>query len=178
MSEWVGQARVFSGGDPAYQYICAWIAFNCYYASVTMANIRWISSSYSKHVTINRHARTHIPEWVQLDFLKKKSPFGRMVEEVKNRNSTLFKETRLEIPVQNLLTQEWIPSESSRDTPIMEMGHEDLLDVLYVIRNNLFHGGKERRMGSRDMNLCRQAATFLVPFDEFALGELRTANTF
>jgi hypothetical protein len=162
MERWVKSARDIRGHDDVFSFICAWIAFNYYYGIVTTENNKRIRRKFG----IGEDE--FIPDWLQIQYLLNDTVFPKIVSEFQMQNE---KELAIiiELPITNVSspTKKDHPPSRTTDTPLIDLTPAELIDAIYAIRNNLFHGGKDPRWVPRDMRLCEQANTFLVPFVEY-----------
>ena len=87
----------------------------------------------------------------------------------------------IELPVINLLSKQCIPdSIERRKYGLHELQTAQIFEVIYQIRNNLFHGGKDPFGDERDKELSRFGSEFMLRFVSNLLlhtcGEVRNFN--
>lgn len=86
----------------------------------------------------------------------------------------------MDLPVTDMLNEDKKVPKGKKGTIKLESLNEDeIFQVIYQIRNNLFHGSKNPEKNSRDKELAEAACEFMIPFlidlIENTYGEVKNA---
>jgi hypothetical protein len=158
MKRWLSFAIDNQKDDPVFSFIASWIGFNYYYASFPVED-RWVEfEKWCKAKERDYDATT-----TQLDFLIQREEFTTFFREF--RENKIFNES-IDVPVRNTVIGGFIPPKPRTQKKLWkELTEEEILiDVLYRIRNNLFHGQKDPEKNKRDKEVCIAACNFMIPF--------------
>ena len=137
MEGWVLRALEQLDVDGVLSFICAWIAFNYYYGMVTTENSQRIRK---KHKIREDEL---IPDSLQIEYLLQRTNFPKIVSEFQMQNEKEL-ETIIDLPITNVSTNRDHPSSRTTSASLNELTPDEVIDSIYTIRNNLFHGGKIR----------------------------------
>jgi hypothetical protein len=143
VEHWIKRAE--SEHDYANKYISIWIAFNHYYAT------HWLhhrSEEISRRVSCGQ--KIHIKDKKAMDLLVSTSISSRIYSTLFRTNDNIS----VMLPINNDISNEKVPSDVSGKTSIKDITISQCFDILYQIRNNLFHGRKDPTKIKRDIELC------------------------
>jgi hypothetical protein len=154
--DWLDMAAERQKNDQIFSFIAAWIAFNFYYASYS-SNNHYLE--FEKWRDQNGKDFGDRSQWLFLinhdEFAKKFSPIFR--------KHKVLQET-IDLPIYKMITKGAVPSNTKpRPYKWQELSDEDIFEVLYQVRNNLFHGEKHID-DPRDRKILEAACNFMIPF--------------
>ena len=159
--------------QPIQAFICAWIAFNYYYA-LFWTNLRRQLGREGKRIRFpylfghgyHKDIAGYVQDQVPIATFINRGSHNPAFDSFWKSFVALKADSlvhRIELPITHLATDESVPDSKPREVRLIDLEIEPLFRVLVTIRNNLFHGGK-RFTGRRDVEVCRCAAEFMVPF--------------
>jgi hypothetical protein len=153
---WLKKAHDCGEHDSIGAFISAWISFNHYYSTFAFENINqfrdWTRQNYG-----GRQG-----DKAELLFLVHSRGFTEFFADYKQRYPQRLN-SAIVLPVTNMLKDSPVPKNVRGECKLSDLRNEDLFEVVYQIRNNLFHGSKDPMKVQRDLALCKTAAEFMVP---------------
>lgn len=159
---WLENARRFLETDPVYAFVSAWIVFNYYYGTFSGVDsksfIEWARQNASGSDGDKAQWRYLVSQPALKTILVKYFAEGSGHPEI-----------TLDLPVINMRNGRRVPEDVSGCIRICALSPEQLFGTLYQIRNNLLHGMKDPAKDTRDLDLSKRAAEFLVPFCFFLI---------
>ena len=148
---WIINAKDKQGSDPAYSFIAAWISFNHFYGTFASSN-RAGFLAWSKNNSGDK---------AQLTYLITRKEFADFFSMFKAEQKELF-EIEVNLPVINLLNGQGIPDGIKGKYKLADLQVEQIFQVIYQIRNNLFHGNKDPFANERDKVLSQFGSHFML----------------
>ena len=162
METWIGEAHArWKNKDTVFSLMASWIAFNCYFGSYCEEN-NWVGFKRS----CDNSGRDLDASRSRLDFLIEQEDFKSFFKSFSQEK--VFEESiRLPIVRQDPdgKIRKKVPSDLEAGTyQWKNLTHRQTFDVLYQIRNNLFHGQKDHAHTGRDHEVIEAACSFMIPF--------------
>ena len=129
------------------KFISVWIAFNHYYATY------YVDVKYEEiEQRRAENKKISIPDKAGI-FLLTENPI------VQNTYQKINEQLKINItlPVVDDITGKKVPEDKADEMELASLTINEFLDVIYQIRNNLFHGRKDPGKSERDRILCEIA---------------------
>ena len=157
LSDWLAAAENKKESDPIFAFISTWISFNYYYATFALAN----NNAFERWANANRSGnKGDRSQWL---FLINCSDFLTFFGVFKSKYADLFTMS-VKLPIQNMFYRDKkIPDGVSGITQLRSLTTAQIFEVIYQIRNNLFHGSKNPFKDRRDRKLTTFSVNFLFP---------------
>jgi hypothetical protein len=150
MRRWVENSKDKQATDPVFAFISAWIGFNYFYYT--------FASTHGENTGRDRD---------MLFFLIDHRDFATFFSEYRERNRAAF-EAVVDLPIVNLLNGKRVPADVAGPVKLENLNNKKIFQIVYQIRNNLFHGRKDPKKNARDRELSEFACELMTPF----LGDL------
>lgn len=155
---WLTRAKEEIDYYPPFAFISSWIAFNHYYATFTKKHL----SDYKTYVRSKFGRRGgDKAEW---NFLINHSFFSTFYGNYCRNNTELLTSIKIQLPVKNVMMGRDVPNGVHGEKSLFDLTPQQTFEVIYQIRNNLFHGVKDPDKVLRDEVLTLAGAQFLIPF--------------
>ena len=161
MKYWINQAEEKQATEPIYSFILIWIGFNYYYGTFVVDYerefISWANTNFSGSKG----------DKAQLFFLVNQDCFSILYSKFKEQSPRSL-DIEIKLPIINMIDKtKKVPSNYEGLHNLKTLSIEDIFNIVYQIRNNLFHGSKNIDKSKRDKELSKQAAKFMIPFLNF-----------
>jgi hypothetical protein len=166
LCRWIKTAEDNGTGDPVYSFIAAWIGFNYYYSTFAFAEDK---KDEGFKIWSNSNFHGSKGDKAQWSFLIQHSSFESFFNNFKKQNKKIFG-VSIKLPIVDMLKGEFVPKDRTGEIKLEELSTLEIFEILYQIRNNLFHGDKDPKKNERDLELSTFACRFALPF-------LRNLNT-
>ncbi len=157
---WLKNAESKREGDPVHSFIAAWIGFNYYYSTFAYENIEDFKKWSNKNCSGSLRDKAQWMYLVQHDLFKK------IYADFRYHEHSLFKEN-IFLPIIGMLDDKPIPTSVKGDFKLSDLRDFELFQILYQIRNNLFHGSKDTVKNERDLKLSTFAGRFTIKLLQF-----------
>lgn len=142
--------------DPVYSFIATWISFNHFYTTYAYSNLDKFRS------WSNEKSDGNLMDKAQWNYLIDSKEFVQFFKEFEDRQKILF-EIKVGLPIKNILFEKNIPEGYSGECKLSDLGISPLIQAIYQIRNNLFHGIKDPFQDKRDRRLSQIGCKFMLP---------------
>lgn len=157
LCDWLSIAGHKKDDDVVFAFIATWVSFNYYYSTFASSNNEdfkeWAKSQRSGNYGDKS-------QWV---YLINHPDFLNFFDSFKINFPGLF-QTQIKLPVINMLdATKWVPSNISGEVALNTLSAEQIFEIVYQIRNNLFHGDKNPFKNKRDRDLTIISLNFLYP---------------
>lgn len=152
---WILESAKQKDTDPAYSFIAAWISFNHYYG--TFASTHKVTFGQWTKGNVNGS----FGDKAQWMYLVAQSEFDVFFKAFRSKHESLFAR-EVDLPVENRLTEKAVPDGITGGKKLSDLTTRQLFDVVYQIRNNLFHGEKDPFTSQRDAVLTRLGGQFTL----------------
>lgn len=154
---WLIDAQDRRTTDPVYSFMATWISFNHFYGTYAASNVKEFEAWSNQNASGSRGDKA------QWRFLVHTKGFTHFFDEFKAINPKLF-DLQIQLPVFDVLTGKAVPDGLKGAHKCADLRTEQMLEAIYQIRNNLFHGNKDPFSAERDESLSTFARDFLLPF--------------
>jgi hypothetical protein len=142
--------------DPIFSFIAAWIAFNFYYSAYSGNEHNLEFEKWCEKQTKDFGDRS---QWL---FLINHEEFAKGFYPTFRKHKVL--QNTIELPVFKMIGKGAVPSgRKHAQYRWHELLDEEIFEVLYQVRNNLFHGQKHIN-DPRDQEILSAACDFMIPF--------------
>lgn len=152
---WIIDANSKQDTDPVYSFIASWISFNHFYGTFSSSN------QVNFLVWAKDNMGGSSGDKAQLIYLITRKEFADFFSAFKAKQGELFK-IEIELPVINLLNGHGVPDNIKGKYKLADLQVEQIFQVIYQIRNNLFHGNKDPFTNKRDKVLSRFGSHFML----------------
>lgn len=157
LSNWIQDAEDKKESDPVHSFIAAWIGFNYYYSTFASQNAndfnRWIRNHFNGR-------KGDKAQWM---FLIQHKLFRNFFNKFRETTKDIFEES-VKLPIIDMLNGKSVPENREGEYKLKDLSDLELFEILYQIRNNLFHGSKDPEKNERDMKLSALASRFVLSF--------------
>jgi hypothetical protein len=154
---WLIDAQDRRTSDPVYSFIATWISFNHFYGTYAASNAKEFE------VWSKKNASGSPGDKAQWRFLVQTKEFTKLFDAFKASSPNPF-DLQIQLPVIDVLTGKAAPEGLKGAYKCADLRTEQIFEVIYQIRNNLFHGNKDPFSAERDKSLSTFACDFLLPF--------------
>jgi len=152
--QWLFDAKNKQDIDPVYSFIATWISFNHFYATFSSTNRKGFSEWLNRPRSGDR---------AQLMYLIQTKEFVEFFNTFKSEQPILFS-VEIKLPVIDLLNKKDIPDGVKGKYILNNLPINQIFEVIYQIRNNLFHGNKDPFRDIRDKELSQFGSEFMLLF--------------
>ncbi len=162
---WLDRADASQDADPVTAFFSAWVSFNYYYCTFAFSReykLQFTKWKESKWPGGGKDKRGD-GEKSQWSFLVNSDRFQKVYSDCKVTQPYLL-ELTVKLPIKNMKNGRKIPSNKNCVCKVSDLSIDQVFDVLYQIRNNLFHGQKDPAKEARDLELTTFGVKFLAPF--------------
>lgn len=151
---WILDARDKQESDPVYAFIALWIGFNYYYGTFASSN----------RTDFHKYSKGKKGDKVQWNYLIARKEFAKFFAAFRAAQKELF-EIEINLPIMDLLFNRSIPENVKRGKyKLRDLQTEQIFQIIYQIRNNLFHGNKDPFVNERDKRLSKFGSQFMLLF--------------
>jgi hypothetical protein len=155
--QWIIEAKNKQETDPVYSFIAIWIGFNHFYATFADTNYKDFSEWTKKNMKGSQGDKA------QLKYLIQKKEFVEFFDTFKFEQPTLLN-LEITLPIINFLNKQCVPDGMKGKYKLSHLHINQLFEVIYQIRNNLFHGNKDPFRNIRDKELSQFGSEFMLLF--------------
>lgn len=154
---WIIDAKAKQDTDPVYAFIASWISFNHFYGT--------FASTYSEDFFewSKKNMSGSLGDKAQLMYLIQTKEFVEFINSFMSEKQKLFS-IEIKLPVINPLNKQGVPDDAKGKYKLSNLHPNQLFQVLYQIRNNLFHGDKDPFRDARDRSLSQFGSEFMLLF--------------
>lgn len=152
---WIIDAKSKQDTDPVYSFIATWIGFNHFYGTFASTNSKDFQD-WSK-----RNMSGSPGDKAQLIYLVQSKEFIEFFKVFKSEQQKLFT-IEIRLPVINLLSEQGVPDGIAGKYKLSDLQADQIFQVVYQIRNNLFHGDKDPFRDERDRDLSEFGSEFML----------------
>jgi hypothetical protein len=163
---WLDRAKdSYKKKDPIDAFICSWIAFNHYFSTYCARDE--VQEALYTHAGKKKGA--YISDYRQLLFVCDQEDFRNCFNLFRKQRMSLFRR-RILLPdkMETMKDSSATENKFSFARPSAKM----TITTLNTIRTNLFHGHKDSD-DERDLSLCHWAASILILFLDFLIGNTK-----
>ncbi len=150
--QWIIDAKAKQDTDSVYSFIAAWIGFNHFYGT--------FASTQKKNFLTWLNGR-HSGDRAQLMYLIQTKEFVEFFDVFKSKHQKLFS-IEITLPVINPLKEQGVPDNLKGNYKLSDLPINQIFEVIYQIRNNLFHGDKDPFRDERDKELSQFGSEFML----------------
>jgi hypothetical protein len=152
--QWIIDTKNKQDADPVYSFIAAWIGFNHFYGTFASINSKDFSAWLNSR---------HPGDRAQLMYLIQTKEFVEFFDAFKSEQQELFS-IEIKLPIINPLNERGVPDGVKGKYKLYDLPINQIFEVVYQIRNNLFHGDKDPFRDERDKELSCFGSEFMLLF--------------